>query len=151
MGEDADAAAVKAQFEALMILEREKQQVRDKASLELTRNMRIEQVKGKFKDPANKRAIGNLMDLKFDCEEFETKFIKLVNPDKSLVDLVANKGEVENFLKFCALFGTKMIRKLKEEIECYEIANRSPHGWAAVKYFHEEGIFDSKGKDGTPC
>ena len=142
------AAEFKAQFDALMVLEREKQQLGNQASLELTRKMRIEQVKLKFKDPANKRAIGNLTDLMFDCEEFETKFMKLVNPDKSLVDLAANKEEVESFLRFCALFGTKMIRKLKDEIECYEIANRSPHGWAAVKYYHEEDIFDSKAKDG---
>ena len=139
---------LKAQFDAWMVLEREKQQMKDQASLDLTRKMRIEQIKGRFKDPADKRAIGNLTDLRFDCEEFETKFLKLVNPDQSLVDLKDNMEEVQSFLRFCALFGTKMIRKLKDEIECYEIANRSPHGWAAVKYFHEEDIFDSKTKDG---
>ena len=127
-----------------MILEREKQEVKDKASSDLTRKMRIDQVKSKFKDPASKRAVGNLTELQFDAEEFQSNFLKLVKPDKTIVAVKDNVEEAERFLNFCLSFGNKLIRKLSREVECYDIANRSPHGWAAVKYFKEEGIFNNK-------
>ena len=139
-----EPAELKAQFDAWMILEREKLEAKDTAALSLTRKMRIDQVKSKIKDPANKRAIGHLTELQFDAEEFQSNFLKLVSPDKTIVDVKENADEVEKFLNFCLTFGNMMLRKLSREIECYEIANRSPHGWAAVKYFEEEGLFDNK-------
>ena len=58
-------AQVKAQFDAWMVLEKEKnqaermrEQANQKASLDMTRKMLTEQVKGKFKDPDSKRAVG---------------------------------------------------------------------------------------------
>ena len=88
-----DEAQMKAQFDAWMILEREKQEVKDKASSDLTRKMRIDQVKSKFKDPASKRAVGHLTDLQFDAEEFQSNFLKLVKPDKTIVAVKDNVEE----------------------------------------------------------
>ena len=155
---DADAALVKAQVEALMIVEREKQQAlmiaerekqqeKDKPSLDLTRKMRIEQVKGRFKDPANKRAVGHILELQFDMEDFQSKYMKLVNPDTTLVDVEANRKEVESFMEYCSRFGNMMMRKLSKERESYEIANRSSHSWLTEKFFREEEIFDTNDED----
>ena len=149
-----EADQVKAQFDAWLVLEKEKnqaerrrEQANQKASLDMTRRMLTEQVKGKHKDPASKRAVGCLMDFKFDMEDFQSKYIRLVNPDKSLVDLNTNMEEVQSFLVYCSQFGNMMVRKIQKELESYEIANRSRYSWLTEKYFREEDLFDTKEGD----
>ena len=149
-----DADQVKAQVDPWLVLDKEKnqaermrEQANQKASLDMTRRMLTEQVKGKHKDPASKRAVGCLMDFKFDMEDFQSQYLRLVNPDKSLVDLNTNMEEVQSFLVYCSQFGNMMVRKIQKELESYEIANRSRYSWLTEKYFREEDLFDTKEGD----
>ena len=103
----------------------EKQREEQKKTLEmgiLKQNKIVQEVK-KFKSPAAKKAMS---------------FLLLLDGDGNLISLEKeNKDEVDAFLKFFVQFGNQRVRKTKREIESYEIANSSAHGWLTERCYNQ--------------
>ena len=109
----------------------EKQREEQKKTLEkemgiLKQNKMVQEVK-KFKSPAAKKAMS---------------FLLLLDGDGNLISLEKeNKDEVDAFLKFFVQFGNQRVRKTKREIESYEIANSSAHGWLTERCYNQQNLF----------
>ena len=123
----------------------EKQREEQKKTLEkemgiLKQNKIVQEVK-KFKSPAAKKAMSFLLDTKDDCMK---QFELLLDGDGNLIPLEEDiKDKVDAFLKFIVQFGNKRVRKTKREIESYEIANSSAHGWLTEQCYNQRNLFQS--------
>ena len=73
-----DLEAFQAQVAAKVMLDIEKKQEAERNNeLELSRKLRIDQEKSKFRQPADKRAIGFIMELQYDMKDFMQSYTKL--------------------------------------------------------------------------
>ena len=142
---DVNLEQLQAQTAAMVILQMEKQQEAEKdAAFELARKMRIDQERNKFKSPADKRAVGFILDLQFDMADFFKSFSKLLEGEE-LKNIPNNVAVFEAFLKSCPGFVNKMNRKLEREYEAYNVANTSCFGWSTEKYYRSEDLFNKSG------
>ena len=141
-----DLEAFQAQVAAKVMLDLEKKQEAERQNdLELSRKLRIDQEKSKFRQPADKRAVGFIMELQYDMKDFMQSFTKLFTEGEELKPIANNVEAVEAFVKKCSGFGNKMNRKLSREMEAYNVANTSRYGWAAEKFFRQEDLFSKTG------
>ena len=146
MTDQINLEAFQAQVAAKVILEIEKKQEAEKNNdLQLTRKLRIDQEESKFRQPADKRAIGFIMDLQYDMKDFMQSYTKLFTEGEELKPVANNVEAIEAFVKKCSSFGNKINRKLAKEMEAYNVANTSRYGWAAEKYFRQEDLFNKTG------
>ena len=146
MTDQINLEAFQAQVAAKVILEIEKKQEAEKNNdLQLTRKLRIDQEKSKFRQPADKRAIGFIMDLQYDMKDFMQSYTKLFTEGEELKPVANNVEAIEAFVKKCSSFGNKINRKLAKEMEAYNVANTSRYGWAAEKFFRQEDLFNKTG------
>ena len=126
----------------------EKQREEQKKTLEkemgiLKQNKIVQEVK-KFKSPAAKKAMSFLLDTKDDWDDCMKQFELLLDGDGNLIPLEEdNKDKVDAFLKFIVQFGNKRVRKTKREMESYEIANSSAHGWLTEQCYNQQNLFQS--------
>ena len=126
----------------------EKQREEQKKTLEkemgiLKQNKIVQEVK-KFKSPAAKKAMSFLLDTKDDWDDCTKQFELLLDGDGNLIPLEEdNKDKVDAFLKFIVQFGNKRVRKTKREMESYEIANSSAHGWLTEQCYNQQNLFQS--------
>ena len=126
----------------------EKQQEENKKTLQkemeiLQQNQIAKEVK-KFKSPAAKKAMGYMLDTKKDWDDCMKQFATLLDGDGNLVPVNEdNKDKVDAFLKFIVQFGNKRVRKTKREMESYEIANSSAHGWLTEQCYNQQNLFQS--------
>lgn len=105
----------------------------NKASLKFTQAMKIDQEKGKYKDPASKRGVEFVMGCQFDLEELLGNLSPLFTSEGTLkAGLLEEKDSFINFVKD---WGTLRERRNQEEREAYAIGNRSRHGWLTEKYY----------------
>ena len=131
----------------------EKQQEEHKKTLEkemevLKQNQIAQKVKN-FKSPAAKKAISFLLDTKNDWDNCMKQFATLLDGDGNLIPLEEdNKEKVDAFLRFFVQFGNQRVRKTKREIESYEIANSSTHGWLTEQCFKQQNLFQSGLREG---
>ena len=146
MSDPINLEAFQAQVTAKVILEMEKKQEAERRSeLELSRKLRIDQEKSKFRQPADKRAVGFLMEMQFDMKDFLQSFSKLFTEGEEMKPIATNVEAVEAFVKKCSGFGNKMNRKLARELEAYNVANTSRYGWGAEKFYRQEDLFSKVG------
>ena len=109
----------------------------------LKQNKIVQEVK-KFKSPAAKKAMSFLLDTKDDWDDCMKQFELLLDGDGNLIPLEEdNKDKVDAFLKFIVQFGNKRVRKTKREMESYEIANSSAHGWLTEQCYNQQNMFQS--------
>ena len=128
---------LKDQVAALFQMELEKKN----GAIDLARKLRIDQEKLKYRNPADKRAIGFMLDIQYDFHDFHESFKSLLDAEDKLKSVADNVGLVESFLKHCATFGNKVNRKLEKEFELYRVANSSRYGWSAEKFYRQEDLF----------
>ena len=132
----------------------EKQREEQKKTLEkeigiLKQNKIVQEVK-KFKSPAAKKAMSFLLDTKDDWDDCMKQFELLLDGDGNLIPLEEdNKDKVDAFLKFIVQFGNKRVRKTKREMESYEIANSSAHGWLTEQCYNQQNLFQSDLSQGS--
>ena len=67
------------------------------------RNIKIEQLKAEFKNPADKRAIGYLADEEFDWRDFRNAMTSITADDK-LLPVQENVEKFAAFGEFCLKF-----------------------------------------------
>ena len=126
----------------------EKQREEQKKTLEkemgiLKQNKIVQEVR-KFKSPAAKKAISFLLETKNDWDDCLKLLGPLLDGDGNLIPLEEeNKDKVDAFLKSFVQFGNKRVRKTKREIESYEIANSSAHGWLTEQCYNQQNLFQS--------
>ena len=131
----------------------EKQREEQKKTLEkemgiLKQNKIVQEVK-KFKSPAAKKAISFLLETKNDWDDCLKLLGPLLDGDGNLIPLEEeNKDKVDAFLKSFVQFGNKRVRKTKREIESYEIANSSAHGWLTEQCYNQQNMFQSGLREG---
>ena len=130
-------AMMKAQVQAMVQLELEKKG----GAVELSRKLVIDQAKAKYKTPADKRAVGFLLEMQYDLTDFHESFKSLLDTEGNLKDVAANADAVQKFLKQVPVYGNKVYRKITREVESYNIANTSRFGWASEKMFRQEDTF----------
>ena len=125
-----------------------------KADKMLARKLKIDQEKAKFDKPQDKRAVGFLMDAKFDNEDLMDSIRGCFSEDGELSD---NKMAADNALKFIVEWGEMRSKKIAREQESYDVANRSRFGWLTEKCYRQEDIFKKeddewwKSEDLTPA
>ena len=70
------------------------------------RNIKIEQLKAEFKNPADKRAIGYLADEEFDWKDFRNAMtaITVITVDDQLLPVQENVEKFAAFGEFCLKF-----------------------------------------------
>ena len=88
----------------------------------------------KYRPPAAKRAIKVLLEAKFDLADFKKIVRCLLNEDERLDENVQKEKRITFFKEALSLVG-KSKRKIKKEIEAYEIANSfQPRGlWLVAR------------------
>ena len=109
-----------------------------KADKILARKLKVDQEKAKFEKPQDKRAVGFLMDSKFDNEDLLDSIRGCFSEDGELSD---NKLAADQALKFIVDWGDMRSKKLAREHESYDVANRSRFGWSTEKFYRQEDIF----------
>ena len=103
------------------------------ANIKMTRKNRIDQEKQSYKEPADKRAAGFLMDSLFDAEDFFNVIRPLLDEEGNLKpDLLDEKDEV---LRNLLSWGRLRKRKLSDEQEAYRLAKRSRYHWLTEKFY----------------
>ena len=105
----------------------------NRASLKFTQKMKIEQEKGKYKEPASKRGVEFVMGCQFDLEELLGNLSPLFTSEGTLK--AGQPEEKDSFINFVRDWGTLRERRNQEEREAYAIGNRSRHGWLTEKYY----------------
>ena len=131
----------------------EKQQEENKKTLTkemeiLQQNQIAKEVK-KFRSPAAKKAMTYLLDTKTDWDNCMKQFSTLLDGDGNLPPVDEDsKAKVDAFLQFFVQFGNKRVRKTKREIESYEIANSSAHGWLTEQCYNQQNMFQSGLREG---
>lgn len=104
----------------------------------LARKMKIDQEKAKYDKPQDKRAVGFLMDSKFDNEDLMDSIRGLFDENGQLKDnIVAKDQALQNLVDW----GEMRSKKLAREQESYDVANRSRYGWLTEKFYRQEDIF----------
>ena len=144
--EHMDAAAVEALIKTHVEKERERHnQELDKlrrsneAADQLARQAEIDREKAKFTKSGDKRVIQFLLETKNDLLDFQS-CIKEIQDSSS-----ERSGEkIEDFLKKCAFYNNKNMRRIGREIESYEIANKSKYGWLTEKLFRQNEVFNKR-------
>ena len=117
------------------------------------RDLKVKQEQAKFREPADKKAIGYLCNEKLDLDEASNDFMSMFG-DESAEDGInttvteANKEAVSNYLRKHFLALGKRIRFNKRETESYHVALASPGGWKTEKKYRADSIFASD--DSTP-
>ena len=111
----------------------------------LARKLKIDTEKAKYEKPQDKRAVGFLMDSKYDVEDLMENIRGLFNEEGAL--LGDNTAAKDKALEFLAGWGDMRNKKLSKEREAYEIANRSRYGWLTEKFFRQEEIFKKEGDE----
>ena len=125
-----------------------------KADKILARKLKIDQEKAKYDKPQDKRAVGFIMDAKFDNEDLMDLIRGCFSEDGELTD---NKLAADKALKFIVEWGEMRSKKLAREQESYDVANRSRYGWLTEKCYRQEDIFKKeddewwKSEDLTPA
>ena len=110
------------------------------------RNIKIEQLKASFKNPADKRAIGYLVDEEFDWRDF-TNAMKDISEKDELLEVGSNGEKFKGFGEFCLRFANMRSRKNAKEIEAYKVANKSQYGWMTEKFYRQGELFDKDSDD----
>ena len=113
------------------------------ASKASSRQLKVNQEKAKFNDPGMKRAVGYLHDQKLDVEDMQKAFVKLFTENGRLAIGVTaeNHYDVSVLLTDMFEYLNKTGRKVRREIESYNIARDSPEGWATEKKYRADGTF----------
>ena len=111
----------------------------------LARKLKIDTEKAKYEKPQDKRAVGFLMDSKYDVEDLMENIRGLFNEEGAL--LGDNTAAKDKALEFLVGWGDMRNKKLSKEREAYEIANRSRYGWLTEKFFRQEEIFKKEGDE----
>ena len=114
-----------------------------KADKALARTMKINQEKSKYDKPQDKRAVGFLMDAKFDTEDLMDSIRGLFDEAGNLLD--NNKIATDQALRFLVGWGEMRTKKIARETESYDVANRSRFGWATEKFYRQEDLFNKEG------
>ena len=114
------------------------------AEMDILRQNQIANDVRKFKAPAAKKAMSFLLDSRKDWDDCSKLFSSLLDDAGNLIAVDEDsKDKVEAFLRSFKQFKTKRVRKTEREIESYEIANSSTHGWLTVKCWNQQNMFDS--------
>ena len=100
------------------------------------RNIKIEQLKATFKNPADKRAVDYLVDEEFDWRDF-INALSDITQDNKLLDVENHSESFKEFGEFCIRFANMRHRKNTKEVEAYKLANRSQFSWMTEKYYHQ--------------
>ena len=147
-----DENAVKEAFKGILKEQEERHQKEmaklykeQKAAQEITRQMKVQSEKNKYKNPSDKRPVEYLLQEQFDLQDFSLELNKLVISDGVFIDIAQNVEAVTAFLKTCIEFGNMRTRKSEKEIDDYAIANRAENGWLTTKFYNQESIFKNSG------
>ena len=108
---------------------------------EFAKNLMVEQAKGEVKSPADKRAVGYLVEEQYDIKELVSA-LKEVVVDNKVLDVEGNQEKFKQVVEACLIVANKRERKNNKEREAYKIASRSPLGWLAEKYYRQGEIFE---------
>ena len=111
-----------------------------KQSTLFSRNIKVDQMKATFKNPADKRAIGYLVDEEFDWKDFRIALSEITEDDQ-LLDVNNHREKFRNFGEFCLKFANMRSRKNSREMEAYQVANRSQYGWMTEKFYRQGELF----------
>lgn len=107
------------------------------------KDLKIAQVKARFENPGDKKAVEYLTEEKFDLKEMYNALSLITPADNSApVVTAANCALVENTIGAMVSFVQKRIRKRKFEEESYRIASESVYGWKTEKVFRKDAMFD---------
>ena len=103
------------------------------SSTKMTRKLRMDQEKSKFKTPADKRAVGFLMDESFDLEDCFNKIRPVLDEDGDLIQHMGDRKDdiIKDILQWVAL----RKKKVQREQEAYRMALHSRYSWLTEKYY----------------
>ena len=110
-------------------------------NLRFSREMMIEQAKSKFKAPADKRAIGYLMEEEFDLKELIDGLGWVVGENNTLLAVEGNADAYKKFAQLALTSVNMRARKNGKEIEAYHVANNSQYGWSTEKFYNQADTF----------
>ena len=110
-------------------------------NLRFSREMMIEQAKSKFKAPADKRAIGYLMEEEFDLKDLLGGLGWVIEEDETLLAPEDNADAYKKFAWLVLNSVNMRCRKNGKEIEAYHVANNSQYGWSTEKFYNQGDTF----------
>ena len=137
-----DEAAMKAFVDAELAKQRKALMQEMRMSDAFNRSLKIEQTKAMFKNPADKRGIGYLIDEEFDWKDFSKALANVSNGKDEMIDVGTNQEKFKEFVEFCITFGNMRERKNSKEIEAYKVANKSQYGWLTEKFYRQGELFE---------
>ena len=135
------SAAQEAQVQKMIQKAVEDERKKQADNLRFGREMMIEQAKSKFKAPADKRAIGYLMEEEFDLKELLAGLCLVTGEDDNLLAVAENVDSYRKFAELAVISINMRCRKNGKEIEAYHVANNSQYGWSTEKFYNQGDSF----------